>query len=404
MQLFAMILSNASRQEWASEVARAAGVASPLVMVASPAEAAKYLAEKNLSPSHVVLDVGARGRDILEEIDLLAQQCVSGTRVIAVGDTNDIQLYREILRRGVLDYLPMPANPGDLVRTLTVVAASAPTASSAPAPATYHNQTTPRRVIAFMSAASGDGASMAAMNTAYAISELVGGKTVLVDMDYQFGMVAKQLALQSQYGIRDVFDHPERGVDSMLIKRMAATYQQLDVITAPNELRYLPNVSAEAILDLVGTLKENYENVIIDLPHVWTPWVASVTQQATHIVLVAQLWLKSVSHASRLMRGLREMGVPLERVIPVINRSGAKFKEAIEPKDFERVCNAYIRYRLANDIKTVTTAEASAKTVVELEASALASDINKLARGLIGQTQEGSGSEKRVGLFSKFKG
>ena len=52
-----------------------------------------------------------------------------------------------------------------------------------------------KRVLTFLSAASGDGASTAALNTAYALSQLYNGSTVLVDMDYQYGMVAKHIAL-----------------------------------------------------------------------------------------------------------------------------------------------------------------------------------------------------------------
>ena len=258
----------------------------------------------------------------------------------------------------------------------------------------------------FFSAASGDGASSAALNTAYAISQIYSGTTVLVDMDYQFGMVAKHLDLQNQYGIRDLFDHPERGVDATLIRRMVANYGKLHVITAPPELRYLPAVNAEAIRDLVATLKESYDNIILDLPHVWTPWVAAAAQQSTHVVLVAQLWLKSVSHAARMMRVFREMNVPLDRIVTVINRSGAKFKEAIDTKDFERVCGTSIRYTLANDIKTITAAEAAAKSVFEVDDSQLSADIMSMARGLAGlspSSEGGLGTKASGGLFSGLR-
>ncbi len=398
MRRLFIILSTPDREAWAQEVIAAADSLSPLALVATPREAASYLAANQISPSHVILDIGARGSEVLAEIDALAQQCEPGTRVVAVGDTNDILLYREMISRGVLDYFPMPAASGAIISALTAPPVAAKTAS----PSSTGRE---KRVIVFMSAASGDGASTAALNTAYALSQLNNGNTVLVDMDYQFGMVAKQLSLQNQYGIRDLFDHPERGVDATLINRMVASYGKLHVITAPPELRYLPIVHANAIDALISTLKDNYDTVIIDLPHVWLPWVATAAQQATHLVLVAQLWLKSVSHAARMMRALRELKIPVERVVvPVINRSGAKFKEEIEPKDFERVCGVPIRHRLANDIKTTVAAEASAKTILELSPSTLSADIQNMARALAGLPPLEPVAEKRSGLFSKRKG
>lgn len=402
MQCLLIILSNPDREPWAQSVLAASASATPLIVVASPADAARYLVEQVVSPSHIVLDIGNRGHDVLEEIDALAQQCAVGTRVVAVGDTNDIQLFRAILARGVLDYLPYPATVEAVIAALKAPIATAkqPTMPLATASARAPN----KRVMLFMSAASGDGASTIALNAAYAISQLSGGNTVLVDMDYQFGMAAKHLDLQSQYGIGDLFDHPERGVDAILIKRMVASYRKLDVITAPTELRYLPIVKAEAIRDLIATLSATYDNVIIDVPHVWLPWVATAAEQSTHVLMVSQLWLKSVSHAARLMRALREIGVGNDRIVSIINRHGAKFKEAIEPKDFERVCGTKIRYTVANDIKTIVTAEASPSTIIELPMSPISQDIERIARGLLGLTDTAPASDKRGGLFSKLKG
>jgi len=400
MRILLIVISDASREPWAKAIGTACGV-EPKIFLGTPGQAAVKLAEHQITPSHLVIDIGSRAGDALSELDQLAQQCEAGTRVVAVGDTNDITLYRGLIGRGVIEYLTLPVDPAEIFRLLTTapVAAHAPVAAT-PAPRPLMGD---KRVISFFSAASGDGASSAALNTAYALSQLYNGTTVLVDMDYQFGMVAKHLDLQNQYGIRDLFDHPERGVDATLIRRMVANYGKLHVITAPAELRYLPNVSAEAIRDLVNTLKESYDNIVLDLPHVWTPFVAAAAQQSTHVVLVAQLWLKSVSHAARMMRVFREMNVPLDRIITVINRSGAKFKEAIDPKDFERVCGTSIRYTLANDIKTITAAEAEAKSVFEVDPSALADDFMTMARGIAGlPATEGSYSAKSGGLFSSL--
>lgn len=380
MRSLLIVVSQSEREIWAKEIATLAAV-TPFIVTGSPLDAARQVSQHHASPSHILLDIGGRGQDIFSEIDQLAQQCEPGTRVLVVGDTNDIVLYRGLIARGVIDYLPMPVSPAEAVRLL----AAPPPSVSAPAHAPIQAVNREKRVIVFLSAASGDGGSTVALNTAYAISQMEGGSTVLVDMDYQFGMVAKNLNLQNQYGIGDLFDHPERGLDATLIRRMVANYGNLHVITAPIELRYLPTVSAEVIRELVTTLQQNYDTVIIDLPHVWLPWVASVVQQATHVVLVAQLWLKSVSNAARMMRVFREMMIPLGRISTVINRSGARFKEAIDARDFERVCGTSIHHTLVNDIKTVVNAEAAARTVLEIEPSELGRDVTRLARVLMGQ-------------------
>jgi pilus assembly protein CpaE len=374
-----VVISDASLEAWARDLAQAMGVDEPWIMAGTPAEAAEKIVKHQITPSHIVLELGNRGSDVLPEIDVLGEQCVSGTRVVAVGNTNDIQLYRALVSRGVLDYLPSPVSAADVIKALeTPTAPPATSATARPAGSAE------KRVISVMSAASGDGASTVALNTAYAISQLQHGRTVLVDMDYQFGMVAKNINLQSQYGIKDLFEHPERGIDTTLIRRMAAQYEQLHVIAAPGDLRFLPNLSAQAIPELLAILKQSYDTIILDLPHVWLPWVATACQNSTQQVLVAQLWLKSVTHSARLLKAWREHNIPMDQVCLIINRSGAKFKEAIEPRDFERVCNVPIRHMLTNDIKSVVMAEGEAKTILELPPSKLGQDIEQLARMLVG--------------------
>lgn len=396
------ILSNPTYEHWALEVAGLLGNASPVIVHGSPLDAAHTLAQSGQTPQQIVLDIGARGSDILPEIDALAEHCDANTKVVAIGSTNDITLYRELINRGIADYLPMPASANDILQSFKRIMAE----KQAAAPASHASPSRNGRVIACFGAGSGDGASMVALNTAFAISSFMPGNTVLIDMDYQFGMVAKQIDLQAAFGIRELFDHPERGVDATLLKRMVAKYGSLDVISAPADLRFLPELNANTVKNLIQVLRENYDTIIIDLPHVWLPWVATVTEEADKIVLVAQLWLKSVAHAARLMKAWRDLGIHNDKIHMVINRAGAKFKEAVEEEDFERVCGASIRCRLANDIRTIGAAEGQAKTVMELPASELSRGIEKLARSLVGMHGEESGeimAPSASGILSMFK-
>lgn len=399
-----IVISNPNYEHWALEVAGALGVDAPVVVTGSPLDASHKLTELAISPAQIVLDIGARGSDVLYEIDALAEHCDANTRVVAVGTTNDIGLYRELIGRGVIDYLPMPANPRDIIEALHRNR-TPPRAAATAVPSGGPTPSRNGRLIACIGAGSGDGASMVALNTAFSISTLMPGSTVLIDMDYQFGMIAKQIDLQAAFGIRELFDNPDRGVDATLLKRMVAKYGALDVISAPADLRFLPNMDANTMRSMIAVLRENYDTIVVDLPHVWSPWVATVIQEADKVVMVAQLWLKSVAHAARMMKVWRDMGVSGEKISVVINRAGAKFKEAVEEDDFERVCSAQIRHRLANDIRTIGAAEAQAKTVMELPPSDLSEGLDNLARSLVGLAyQDGSrGNASGASLLGMFK-
>ncbi len=72
-------------------------------------------------------------------------------------------------------------------------------------------------MISFVGASAGDGSSALSLNTAYALAKFTREPTLLVDLDYQFGMVAKSLDLASPYGIKEIFEHPDRGIDVTLV-------------------------------------------------------------------------------------------------------------------------------------------------------------------------------------------
>src|SRR5271168_1517408 len=60
------------------------------------------------TPNVIILESETRGEDILAGLDQLANYCDAGTRVIIIGRQNDVMLYRELVRRGVSDYLISP--------------------------------------------------------------------------------------------------------------------------------------------------------------------------------------------------------------------------------------------------------------------------------------------------------
>ena len=56
--------------------------------------------------------------DILAGLDQLATVCDPGTRVVVIGRINDVTLYRELVRRGVSDYVIAPVGAIDIVRSI----------------------------------------------------------------------------------------------------------------------------------------------------------------------------------------------------------------------------------------------------------------------------------------------
>ena len=109
------------------------------------------------TPNVIVLEFEQRAEVILAGLDSLADVCDPGTRVIVIGRHNDVTLYRELVRRGVSDYLIAPVNTLDIVRSICGLY-SAPDAKPV------------GRILAVIGAKGGVGASTIAHNVAWSIA------------------------------------------------------------------------------------------------------------------------------------------------------------------------------------------------------------------------------------------
>jgi len=126
------------------------------------------------TPNVIMLETDGRGDSILTGLDALAEYCDAGTRVMVVGRTNDVTLYRELVRRGVSDYLISPVGTIDVVRAICGLF-SAPDAKPV------------GRVIAVVGAKGGVGASTIAHNIAWAVARDLSLDSVVTDLDLAFG-------------------------------------------------------------------------------------------------------------------------------------------------------------------------------------------------------------------------
>ena len=72
-----------------------------------------------VTPNLLVVETRLNGQAALEELDRLAEVCDPSTKVIVVGRVNDVELYRELMRRGVSEYLVAPLNPLHLIEVIS---------------------------------------------------------------------------------------------------------------------------------------------------------------------------------------------------------------------------------------------------------------------------------------------
>ena len=71
------------------------------------------------TPNVIVVEAPQSRDTLLAQLDELAHYCDAGTKVVVLGHANDIGLYRELMARGVSEYLVAPFTPVDFVRAVS---------------------------------------------------------------------------------------------------------------------------------------------------------------------------------------------------------------------------------------------------------------------------------------------
>ena len=71
------------------------------------------------TPNLIIVDSALKGSQLIAELDRLAASCDPGTKVIVIGRHNDVLLYRELLKRGVAEYLVTPVELMGLMESIS---------------------------------------------------------------------------------------------------------------------------------------------------------------------------------------------------------------------------------------------------------------------------------------------
>jgi pilus assembly protein CpaE len=277
------------------------------------------------TPNVIVLETDARV-DILAGLDQLATVCDSGTRVVVIGRVNDVTLYRELVRRGVSDYVIAPVTAIDVVRSICNLF-SAPEAKSV------------GRIIAVVGAKGGVGASTIAHNVAWAIARDLAMDSVVADLDLAFGTAGLDYNQDPPQGIADAVFSPDR-VDTAFVDRLLSKCtDHLSLLAAPATLDRVYDFGAEAFDSIFDTLRSTIPCVVLDIPHLWSGWTKRALIGADDILIVAAPDLASLRNTKNMFDLLRvsrpndrpplyclnQMGVPKRPEI-----KAAEFAKAIE--------------------------------------------------------------------------
>jgi pilus assembly protein CpaE len=307
------------------------------------------------TPNVIILETEGR-QDILTGLDTLASVCDAGTRVVVIGRVNDVLLYRELVRRGVSDYVIAPVAPIDVVRSVCSLFSTPETKAVG-------------RIIAIVGAKGGVGSSTIAHNVAWAIARDLSLDSVVADLDLAFGTAGLDYNQDPPQGIADAVFSPDR-IDTAFVDRLLSKCtDHLSLLAAPATLDRVYDFGTEAFDAIFDTLRGTMPCIVLDVPHMWSGWTKRVLLGADDILIVAAPDLANLRNTKNLYDMLKNARPNDRPPLYCLNQVGVPKRPEIKASEFAKAIESDPIATIPFDPQMFGSAANNGQMIAEIAAS-----------------------------------
>jgi pilus assembly protein CpaE len=262
--------------------------------------------------------------------------------LVASGDCSG--LLGDALEGGVADVLPLPQLTDNVVFAIRKVSHAG-----------RHAQGAVRsgRIATVFSPKGGTGKTVISVNLATALAKHDGRRTLLLDLDLQFGDTAIMLGVEPEKTIYDLVVAPGELDPEKLVGYTTKHPSGLDVLPAPLRPEDAELVTEPKLQRLLEVARSSYEAIIVDTsPFFHGPMLATL-DRTDELLLVCGMDVPTVKNVRLSLQTLELLSFPRDRVRIVLNRANSKV--GIKHREIESALDAKIAFELPSD-RAVTVA------------------------------------------------
>jgi pilus assembly protein CpaE len=326
------------------------------------------------TPNVVVLEAPASRDALLGQLEELAEYCDAGTKVVVLGKHNDIVLYRQLIARGVSEYLVAPFGVVDFIHAISQLF-SVPGAKPL------------GRVIAVVGAKGGVGASTVAHNLAWSLASVTQMATIIADLDLAFGTAGLDYNQDPPQGVAEAVFAPDR-VDTVLVDRLLSKCgEKLSLLAAPSTLDRVLDFSEASFDSLLDAMRGSTPWIVLDVPHLWSGWARRILVSADEVIVVASPDLANLRNTKNLIdnvKGARLNDAPSRLVL---NGVGMLKRPEIVAAEFAKAVETDPTAIISHDAKLFGAAANNGQMIAEIEPNGKTAQVFvDLASTLAGRT------------------
>ena len=257
----------------------------------------------------VVLLVHDERADPRERLAALREH--SAGPVILATAAPSSELVHWALDAGIADVLTLPASSEGLLFAIEKAA------RAAAQPARLERG----RVVTVFSPKGGSGKSVVSTNLAVAAAQHTSSRTLLVDLDLQFGDAAIMLGLTPRNTLHELIRTPAT-LDAEKLEVYTERHASgVDVLSAPVRPEDAELIGEEAVRMLLAVAREAYDLVVIDTaPFFYGPMLATL-DETDQLLLLCNPDVPTLKNVRLTLQTLELLSFPDDRLRVVLNRA-----------------------------------------------------------------------------------
>ena len=307
------------------------------------------------------------------------------TPIILLASGEASVLLEEALDSDVSDVLLLPQMTENVVFAIRKAGRSSlrPAPSAAP--------TRRGRIVTVFSPKGGTGKTVTSTNLAAAFAKFEGKRTLLLDLDLQFGDAAIMLGLEPEKTIYDLVVAPGELDSEKLAGYTTRHPSGLDILPAPVRPEDAELVTETKLSRLLEVARESYDVIVVDTsPFFHGPMLATL-DRTDELLLVCGLDVPTLKNVRLALQTLELLAFPQNRIRVVLNRANSKV--GMKRSEVEGALEVKVRFEIPSDRAVPISVNRGTPAVLAESGSDYAKAVRAMAKGL--QPAETSKSQRR---------
>jgi pilus assembly protein CpaE len=254
------------------------------------------------------------------------------------------------------------------------------------------------RIITVFSPKGGTGKTVTATNLATSFAKYAGKRTLLLDLDLQFGDAAIMLGIEPEKTIQDLVVAPGELDPEKLAGYTTRHSSGLDVLPAPIRPEDAELVTEQKLSRLLEVAKESYDVIVVDTsPFFHGPMLATL-DRTDDLLLVCGLDVPTIKNVRLSLQTLQLLSFPSERIRIILNRANSNV--GMKRGEVEAALEAKIRFEVPSDRAVPLAVNRSNPAVLSDPKADFSRAMREMAKALL-PAQVSKNGKKRWGRGGK---